>query len=147
MMVVLIGVGMGVVLRGWGYLRCTRCMEVMYYSTQQHKPHACQSLVRPECCATGEAIVSMMIIGFVTLIKLAGTDWLVRASGAFFVLSIVPTMIYMLYGAKKLKWDNLTVMDEGEQGLDISLLISWVLWLYAGFLRCVSSLIGVILHQ
>eukprot|EP00041_Stephanoeca_diplocostata_P011130 m.180609 g.180609 ORF g.180609 m.180609 type:complete len:581 (-) comp18426_c0_seq1:220-1962(-) len=92
----------------------------------------------------GEAIVSMIIIGFVTLIKLAGTDWLVRASGAFFVLSILPTMIYMLYGAKELKWDNLTVTAEGDQGLDISLLISWVLWLYAGFLS-LGSLAGEVM--
>eukprot|EP00041_Stephanoeca_diplocostata_P025388 m.661964 g.661964 ORF g.661964 m.661964 type:complete len:706 (-) comp22738_c0_seq8:2500-4617(-) len=84
----------------------------------------------------GESIVSMMIIACVTLIKLAGTDWLVRASGVFFFLSLMPTLIYMIYGSKELQWGHLTTVDAGDEGINKSLLISWVLWLYVGFLRC-----------
>eukprot|EP00041_Stephanoeca_diplocostata_P025384 m.662132 g.662132 ORF g.662132 m.662132 type:complete len:615 (-) comp22738_c0_seq21:2500-4344(-) len=82
----------------------------------------------------GESIVSMMIIACVTLIKLAGTDWLVRASGVFFFLSLMPTLIYMIYGSKELQWGHLTTVDAGDEGINKSLLISWVLWLYVGFL-------------
>lgn len=81
-------------------------------------------------------LMAMALIVFITLIKLAGTEVLVRASSALAVASFFPILLYMLWGTKELKphqWVS-TEYPGGLDNMDKSLLISWVIWLNAGFL-------------
>lgn len=94
----------------------------------------------------GVQVFSEIIVWSVTLIKLAGTDCLVRWSGLMCIVSIVPSVIFMLDGFKKIDshatetWIN---MDTSEQagGIDIPLLLGWSIWVYTGFFS-LGSLAG-----
>jgi len=84
--------------------------------------------------STGQLIVAEIIIALVTLVKLGGTDYIVKASVLFFVLSIAPTIVFTVYGSKEMKpktWMD-TNVDE-PPGFEQALLISWVTWLFCGF--------------
>eukprot|EP00040_Diaphanoeca_grandis_P027243 m.154614 g.154614 ORF g.154614 m.154614 type:complete len:499 (+) comp30898_c0_seq1:235-1731(+) len=82
----------------------------------------------------GKVIVAEGIIALITLIKLGGTDYIVKASGAFFVLSMLPTVLFTVYASKDMKpetWIDTDVSDPA--GFQVTLLVSWVTWLFCGF--------------
>lgn len=81
--------------------------------------------------STGGSLVAVCIVVFVTGLKLAGTQILVRFSTVLLVLSICPSLIYMLWGLGYLHPSS-WVISEGVP-IDWSGLISWLLWLYSGF--------------
>jgi amino acid transporter len=84
---------------------------------------------------TGEKIVACGIVAVITLIKLGGTDYIVKASTIFFFFSMTPAVIYMVYGSKDIHPESLISTDTSEEagGFDPAKLLSWVTWLYCGF--------------
>lgn len=89
---------------------------------------------------TDRDLVGDLFVVVITVIKLCGTEYLVKASGFLFAVSMIPATIYMVYGAKDLnsqKWmdTNTTVSGNGAsvEGMDEAMLLSWIVWLYSGF--------------
>lgn len=89
--------------------------------------------------ATGVSIVALIIVVFVTGLKLAGTQILVRFSTLLLVMSIFPSLIYMLWGMAYLEPASWAITSGVE--MDWSMFISWLLWLYSGFFS-LGSLAG-----
>eukprot|EP00040_Diaphanoeca_grandis_P021267 m.113253 g.113253 ORF g.113253 m.113253 type:complete len:524 (-) comp28258_c0_seq1:51-1622(-) len=91
----------------------------------------------------GKKVVALFLIGAITLVKLAGTDWMVRSTGIFFVGSLIPCLIFIFYGSKDIDPKTWTDIDVSEDagGIDVSLMVSWVLWLSSGFfsLGCLAG--------
>jgi len=79
---------------------------------------------------TARRILSMMIIFFVMIINLLGTDVMVKFSSVLALISLLPTVFFTLYGLPQIS-TTACLSSEGE--VDWSLLVSWVLWLYCGF--------------
>jgi len=80
-------------------------------------------------------LVADGIVLCITLIKLGGTDYIVKASGTLFVVSMLPATIYIVYGTKELRareWTD-TDVTEDAGGLDEAMLLSWIIWLFSGF--------------
>jgi hypothetical protein len=48
---------------------------------------------------------------------------------------MLPATIYVVYGAKEFRTREWTDMDVSEEagGLDVAMLLSWIIWLYSGF--------------
>eukprot|EP00048_Salpingoeca_helianthica_P000768 m.43866 g.43866 ORF g.43866 m.43866 type:complete len:541 (+) comp10840_c0_seq2:235-1857(+) len=90
---------------------------------------------------TGVSIVALMIVIFVTTLKLLGTQVLVRFSTVLLVLSISPSLIYMIWGLAYLEPKTWVVTESPELETDYSMLVSWLLWLYSGFFS-LGSLAG-----
>eukprot|EP00035_Acanthoeca_spectabilis_P013931 m.262989 g.262989 ORF g.262989 m.262989 type:complete len:293 (-) comp16007_c0_seq18:3105-3983(-) len=97
---------------------------------------------------TTEKIVGCIIIALITLIKLGGTDYIVQASTIFFVISMMPSTIFMVYGSKNLQWSALTGTDTSAEvgGFHAVTLFSWVSWLYCGF-NSLGALAGEVSSQ
>lgn len=97
---------------------------------------------------TTEKIVGCIIIALITLIKLGGTDYIVQASTIFFVMSMMPSTIFMVYGSKNLQWSALTGTDTSAEvgGFHAVTLFSWVSWLYCGF-NSLGALAGEVSSQ
>lgn len=91
----------------------------------------------------GVAIVADMIVVGITLVKLGGTDYIVRVSGLFFVISMVPATVFIVYGSKDLEPARFVDVDIREEagGVDAATLVTWVNWMFAGFLS-LGSLAG-----
>lgn len=92
----------------------------------------------------GQAILAEIIIGIITLMKLAGTDYVVKMSGFFFVMSMLPSFIFCVYGSKDMapeKWDNFDPELHGTY--KPAVMFSWVTWLYCGF-NSIGALAGEI---
>lgn len=66
-----------------------------------------------------------------------------RATELFFIVSLLPVLIYSFAGSKDIDFRELKESDTSEAagGIDWSLLSSWVLWLYSGFFS-LGSLAG-----
>ena len=65
-----------------------------------------------------------------TAINLLGTDIMVKFNTVLAILSLLPTLVFTVYGLPELQPAKVMVY-EGE--VDWSLLVSWILWLYCGF--------------
>ena len=92
----------------------------------------------------GETFIAMMIIAFITGMKLAGSDFVVKLSGLFFVVSLLPSTYFMIYGSTvKLEPAEWVVTDTSDDvgGYKPATLFSWVTWLYCGF-NSLGSLAG-----
>lgn len=101
-------------------------------------PHAAYELLRLRDRGneeTGEKLVACIIVGLITLIKLGGTDYIVKASSIFFFFSMTPAVIFMVYGSKDLKPSVLTdtTISDETGGLQPATLFSWISWLYCGY--------------
>lgn len=82
-----------------------------------------------------QGLIATGIVLFVTLIKLCGTNVLVSFSMLLLVLSLLPTFIYIFWGftiEKPELWVRTEFLQPDSEP-DWPLLVSWVLWLYAGF--------------
>jgi amino acid transporter len=77
-------------------------------------------------------LASVMII-FVTVVKLLGMDILVRFNFLIALMSMLPCLIFVLYGANRMNPDDWVSMETSEEGIDWALLLSWEIWLYSGF--------------
>eukprot|EP00047_Mylnosiga_fluctuans_P008401 m.7106 g.7106 ORF g.7106 m.7106 type:complete len:548 (+) comp2165_c0_seq2:144-1787(+) len=88
---------------------------------------------------TGVSLVALGIVWFVTGLKLLGTDVLVKFNTVLLVISIFPSLVYMLWGMAYLEPHTWTISEGVETNW--SLLISWLLWLYSGFFS-LGSLAG-----
>ena len=80
--------------------------------------------------ATNRSLLSVGLVMAVTSINLLGTDVMVKFNTLLAILSLLPTLIFTVYGLPELKPTRL-VQVEGD--VDWSLLVSWILWLYCGF--------------
>lgn len=89
----------------------------------------------------GVAIVADIIVVCITLIKLGGTDYIVKVSGAMFAISMIPATVFIVYGAKDLEPKRFIDFEEGDEGIETATLVTWVNWMYAGFLS-LGSLAG-----
>lgn len=92
---------------------------------------------------TQRNLVSDGFVVLVTLIKLGGTDYIVKASGTLFVMSVIPITIFVLVGAKDLEPSTWIDTDTSEEagGMSMNLLISYVIWTFSGF-TALGSLAG-----
>lgn len=82
-----------------------------------------------------ENLIAMLIIILVTCIKLAGSNVLVAFSTLLMVLSLIPCALYICWGftvQMPSRWTSTTFFNADAE-VDFSLLISWLLWLYSGF--------------
>ena len=80
--------------------------------------------------ATNRSLLSVGLVMAVTSINLLGTDVMVKFNTLLAILSLLPTIIFTVYGLPELKPARL-MQTEGD--VDWSLLVSWILWLYCGF--------------
>ena len=80
--------------------------------------------------ATNRGLLSVGIVLAVTAINLLGTDIMVKFNTVLAILSLLPTLVFTVYGLPELQPAKVMVY-EGE--VDWSLLVSWILWLYCGF--------------
>eukprot|EP00041_Stephanoeca_diplocostata_P022980 m.557236 g.557236 ORF g.557236 m.557236 type:complete len:494 (-) comp22189_c2_seq19:333-1814(-) len=74
-------------------------------------------------------------VWIVTVVKLGGTDVFVNWSTTMGVVAVLPTIVFMGYGVTVAKPATWISTDESPEagGMNQSLLISWVIWLYSGF--------------
>ena len=79
---------------------------------------------------TNKGLLSVGIVLAVTAINLLGTDVMVRFNTLLAIMSLLPTIVFTVYGLPEVKPSRCWV-DQGE--VDWSLLVSWILWLYCGF--------------
>ena len=80
--------------------------------------------------ATNRGLLAVGIVLAVTAINLLGTDIMVKFNTVLAILSLLPTLVFTVYGLPELQPAKAMVY-EGE--VDWSLLVSWILWLYCGF--------------
>jgi amino acid transporter len=80
--------------------------------------------------ATNRGLLAVGIVLAVTAINLLGTDVMVKFNTLLAVLSLLPTLVFTVYGLPELK-PSRCMQAQGE--VDWSLLVSWILWLYCGF--------------
>lgn len=77
--------------------------------------------------------IAVGIIGFITCIKLLGTDIFVKFSSALATMCLFPVIVYVLYGFKDASAAPFKDTDSIE--VDWPLLLSWSMWLSIGFLN------------
>ena len=58
-----------------------------------------------------------------------------------FGISMVPATVFIFYGAKDLEPKRFIDFEEGDEGIKTATLVTWVNWMYAGFLS-LGSLAG-----
>lgn len=73
---------------------------------------------------------AMFVVVGVTIINMNGVDVMVKFSTLLAVVSLAPTLVFMVIGLPQLRPE---VMFHTEGDVDWSLLVSWTLWLYCGF--------------
>jgi amino acid transporter len=80
-------------------------------------------------------LIANMFIALVTLVKLGGTDCMVRSTKVLACVATVPVLIFIMAGVSKIDLPAVTSTDASDDagGSDFALLTSWVLWLYSGF--------------
>ena len=81
--------------------------------------------------------VFVLLIVFVCLfvvcgIIVAGLNWVVRFSNVIFTLALTPCLIYLIWGFSSGHCD-FSAFTNFSGSLDMSLAVSWIIWLYSGF--------------
>eukprot|EP00040_Diaphanoeca_grandis_P016384 m.84521 g.84521 ORF g.84521 m.84521 type:complete len:572 (+) comp25761_c0_seq1:1823-3538(+) len=72
----------------------------------------------------------IMVICFITLINIAGVDWLVRFETFLGVMALLPCLVILGYGVPVIKTEPLQSI---EGTLNLQSIVSRSLWLYGGF--------------
>ena len=88
-------------------------------------------------------IVADIIVVGITLVKLGGTDYIVKVSFLLFLVSMAPATVFIVYGAKDLEPARFVDVDIREEvgGVDAATLVTWTNWLFTGFIS-LGSLAG-----
>eukprot|EP00039_Didymoeca_costata_P022107 m.3725 g.3725 ORF g.3725 m.3725 type:complete len:519 (-) comp2819_c0_seq1:256-1812(-) len=86
----------------------------------------------------GVSIMATIIIGFLLVMQLLGTDVLVKFSMTLAVLSLLPVMIFMTWGMKYFDFQKVIsiqkVSSSGDSGVDWVLLYSYMIWVNMGYI-------------
>jgi len=79
------------------------------------------------------AIFAMITVAVVNVVKLIGTDVTVNLTTLLYVLTVVPSFLFLCFGFSHIRTDVITETNNGP-ATNWDQLLSWMLWLYSGVL-------------